>query len=139
VIKSYLAISSDEEEKSFLKTQPIIRTIQKELNTKDIVLLFSSYAKGKERQKSDIDLIIINKPGNRSISFSKHELIFSKKINPLFFKETEFKAMLIAKGENVGKQALRNHIVLNNPEGFWDLAINAIRQGQVSRDIQRIF
>jgi predicted nucleotidyltransferase len=127
VIQSYLAISSDEEKKKFLIKQPILKIIQKELHTTDIVLLFGSYAKGKERKNSDIDLMIINKSGNRSISFSKHELIFRKKINPLFFKKKEYKEMLKEKNENVGKQALRNHIILNNPYDFWQLVINAIQ------------
>src|SRR3989344_2371020 len=61
VIKAYLAVSSDEERKEFLQKQPIIRKITIELNTKDVVLLFGSYAKGKETEKSDIDLLIINK------------------------------------------------------------------------------
>jgi len=129
VIQSYLAISSEEEKNNFLIGQPIIKAIQKELDTEDIVLLFGSYAKGKERQKSDIDLIIINKAGRRSISFSKLELVFRKKINPIFFKRKEFRSMLKEKSENVGKQAIRSHIVLNNPEGFWKLVLNAIRQG----------
>jgi len=127
VIQSYLAISSEEEKKSFLQKKPIIRAIHKGLYTKDIVLLFGSHAKGKEREKSDIDLMVINRSGDQTISFSRHELIFEKQINPLFFKLQEFRAMLRDKEENVGKQALRNHIVLNNPERFWDVVINAIQ------------
>ena len=29
--------------------------------------------------------------------------------------------------ENVGKQALKDHIILVNPEKFWELVLNAIR------------
>ncbi len=127
VIQSYLAISSEEEKKAFLKKKPVIKAIHRDLNTRDIVILFGSYAKGEEREKSDIDLMVINKSGKRTISFSRHEMIFDKQINPMFFKVQEFKAMLKGEGENVGKQALRYHIVLNNPEHFWDMVLNAIR------------
>ena len=87
-------------------------------------MLFGSYAKGSERQSSDIDILVINKNGNKSISLSKYELLFKKKINPIFIKNTEFIEMLREKSENVGKQALKNNIVLNNPENFWECALH---------------
>ena len=126
VIKAHLIVSSDEEKKEFLQKQPIIKKITGELNTKDIVVLFGSYAKGKESEKSDIDLLIINYDGKKSISFSKYELLFNKKINPIFVTAKEFKKMLLDKEENVGKQVLKDHIILNNPEWFWKLVLNGI-------------
>ncbi len=126
VVKAHLTVSSDEERKEFLQKQPIIKKIAGELDTKDIVILFGSYAKRKEMEKSDIDLLIINKEGKKSLSFSKYEVIFKKKINPLFVTAKEFKKMLQDKEENVGKQALQDHIILNNPEWFWGLVLNAL-------------
>lgn len=126
VVKAYLTIASDEERKVFLQKQPIIKKIASELDTKDIVILFGSYAKGKETEKSDIDLLVINKDGKKSLSFSKYEVLFKKKINPIFITAKEFKKMLQDREENVGKQALQNHIVLNNPERFWGLVLNGI-------------
>lgn len=126
IIKSYLIMHSFEEMRFFLKQHPIINKIKSELKTKDIVLLFGSYAKGEKTEKSDIDLLIINKDGKRSISFSKYELLFKKKINPIFITKKEFKLMLKDKEENVGKQALKDHIILNNPEEFWKEVLNAI-------------
>ena len=123
-LKSYLSVASAEEKSMFLKNQPIIKQVCLEINNSNIVLLFGSYAKQKQREHSDIDLLIINKDGKRSISFSKQELLFSKKINPIFVTEKEFRLMLNEKEENVGKQAVNNHIILNNPELFWDLVLN---------------
>ena len=119
-IKSYLAISSEEEKKEFLKNQPMISKIASELNMKNTVVLFGSYAKGTEKETSDIDLLIISKKGDKSLSFSKYELLFKKKINPIFITKSEFTRMLKDKDENVGKQALRDHVLLNNPESFWE-------------------
>ncbi len=127
LVKAHLAISSDEERKEFLRKQPIIYKIATELNTKDVVVLFGSYAKGKETEKSDIDFLIVNKDGTRSVSFSKYELLFKRKINPIFVTHKEFRKMLQDNEENVGKQALKNHVILNNPELFWMLALNGIR------------
>lgn len=123
-IKSYLIISSEEEKKEFLEKQPIIKKIVGELNTTDIVVLFGSVSKGTERTASDIDILVINKKGEKSISFSKYELLFKKKINPIFVTKAEFIHMLQEKEENVGKQALENHIILNNSEHFWECVLH---------------
>ena len=131
VIKSHLIVSSDEERKEYLRKYPIIKKIYQELKTKEIVVLFGSYAKKTQTAKSDIDLMIINKGGKKSISFSKYELLFKIKINPIFITKREFKLMLKDKEENVGKQALYSHIILNNPESFWECVLNGIRQRRI--------
>ncbi|MBU0930142.1 MAG: nucleotidyltransferase domain-containing protein [Nanoarchaeota archaeon] len=123
-VKSYLIISSDEEKKDFLKKHSIINKIASELQTKDTVILFGSYAKENEKESSDIDMLIISKDGKKTISFSKYEILFKKKINPIFITKSEFRQMLKEKEENVGKQALKKHIILQNPENFWGCVLN---------------
>jgi len=127
IVKSYLAISSDEERKEYTKEHLIIRKIAAELNTNDIVILFGSYAKGSETERSDIDVLVINKDGKKSLSFSRYEVLFKKKINPIFITSSEFKKMLQDKEENIGKQALKSHVILNNPERFWGLVLDGVR------------
>jgi predicted nucleotidyltransferase len=122
--KAYLAISSEEEKKEFLKNSPIIRKITTETKTEDTVLVFGSYAKGTQRKDSDIDIMVINKTGKKDISFSRYETLFKVKINPMFFTEKEFKQMIREKEENVGKQALKNHIILKSPEKLWALVLD---------------
>ena len=124
VMCSYLSVSSSEEAMEFLKKKPMFQKIVSELPTNDVVLLFGSYAKGKERESSDIDILVINKKGVLSLSFSKYETLFKKKINPLFVTHKEFSRMLKEEVENVGKQVLKNHIVLNNPQQFWECVLN---------------
>lgn len=126
VVKAHLVVSSDEERKDYLKKNPLIKKIYQELSSEDIVVLFGSYAKETQTEKSDIDLLIINNDGRKSISFSKYELLFKTKINPIFITKKEFKLMLKDKEENVGKQALYSHIILNNPEGFWECVFDGI-------------
>lgn len=128
IIKSYLAIASDEEKKEYLKNQPIIRKIAHETQTDDIILLFGSYADNTQTKTSDIDLLIINKDGKRTISFKIHELLFKKRINPIFMTKREFQLMLRTPDENVGKQALKKHIVLKKPARFWDCVLNGIQK-----------
>jgi len=126
VVKSHLVVSSDEERKEYLKKYPLVNKIYHELEKESIVILFGSYAKQTQTGKSDIDLLIINKDGKKSISFSKYELLFKVKINSVFITKKEFKLMLKDKEENVGKQALYDHIILNDPEGFWECVFNGI-------------
>lgn len=123
-IKSYLVISSEEEKKQFLNKQPVLNKITSELRVKDIVILFGSYAKGTQKEDSDIDLLIINKKGDKSISFSKYEILYKVKIHPLFITKQEFVYMLHEDMENVGKQALKEHIILQNPENFWGCVLD---------------
>ncbi|MBS3168364.1 nucleotidyltransferase domain-containing protein [Candidatus Woesearchaeota archaeon] len=125
IIKSHLIIASDERKKEFLKKHLIIKKINEELDTQEIVLIFGSYAKGKETEKSDIDFLLINKDGKKTLSFSKYEFLFKKKINPIFISIKEFKEMLKTEEENVGRQALKEHILLSNPEQFWECVLNA--------------
>lgn len=126
IIRSYLAIASEEEKKEYLQKQPVIKKMANEIQTNDIIALFGSYASNTQTKSSDIDLLIINKDGKKSISFSKYELLFKKKINPVFITKKEFRLMLREKEENVGKQVLSNHIILKNPEMFWEVVLNAV-------------
>jgi predicted nucleotidyltransferase len=124
IVKHYLIISSDVEKNEFLQTHPIIKKIYSELDNKHIIVLFGSYAKGTHTASSDIDLMIINKDGKRDINFSKYELLFKIKINPVFITKEEFNRMLRENEENVGKQALKTHIILNGAEKFWECVWN---------------
>ena len=125
--QSYLAISSEEEKKEYLQKHKTIKIVHDDLNTRDVVLLFGSYAKGEESERSDIDIMVINKKGDKTISFSKQETLLNKEINAIYFTESEFKSMLKDPEENVGKQALKGHIILNNPNRFWELVLDGIR------------
>jgi len=121
--KNYLIISSKEEKDEYLKKQSLLKKMAEELPSGDYTLvLFGSYAKGTQTTKSDIDLLVINKKGEREPDFSRYETLFKIRINPIYFTREEFAAMLKESDENVGKQALKNHIILYNPEKFWNLA-----------------
>ena len=127
VLTAHLVLASWEERKELLKHQPIIRKIAEDLPKDEIVLLFGSYAKGTATERSDIDLLIINKNSEKNASFSKHELLYKKTINPIIVSRKEFEQMLGDTEENVGKQALKNHVVLQEPQRFWEMTLHALR------------
>lgn len=123
LIRHYLIISSKEEKDDFVRKQPLISKISSELaQGKYSVILFGSYAKGTQTAKSDIDILVVNEKGERKPDFSRYETIFKVRINPIYATPEEFTAMLAETEENVGKQALKNHVVLYNPEMFWNLS-----------------
>ena len=119
---SYLIVSSIEETKEYLHKQPIIKKIADELPQGDYcVILFGSYAKGQQTRKSDIDIMVISRTGKKEPDFSRYEVLFGIDVNPLFFSKKEFVHMLRDTEENVGTQALKNQVILYNPEYFWKL------------------
>lgn len=126
ITKAHLTIASYEEKKEFTKKQHIIKRIEDK--SKDITLIFGSYAKGTQTKNSDIDVMIINKNGNKTTDFSDLEILFNVKINPMFFKEKEFIEMLKDKEENVGKQALKNHVLLSGFSDFWRIIENGLHK-----------
>ncbi|MBI4451444.1 nucleotidyltransferase domain-containing protein [Candidatus Woesearchaeota archaeon] len=120
--KHYLIISSKEEKDEYLKKQSVIKKISDELPLGQYsVILFGSYAKGTQTAKSDADILVINEKGERKPDFSRYETIFQVRISPIYVTQQEFTAMLKESEENVGKQALKNHIILYNPELFWNM------------------
>ncbi len=128
VLASHLAVASDEARKAFLKKHKLMRWLVHDMKaTNEIVLLFGSYASGRAHGKSDVDILVINQKGNKTVHFGMFERLYKKTVNPMFFTRAEFKGMLRDEEENVGKQALKNHIVLNNPEAFWRLVLDAVR------------
>ena len=122
IVKHYLIISSKEEKDEYLKKQSILKKITEELPAGEYsLILFGSYSKNTQTAKSDIDLLIINKTGEREPDFSRYETLFRIRINPIYVTRKEFTAMLKDREENIGTQALRNHILLHDPELFWNL------------------
>lgn len=129
ITTSLLVVASFEEKKEFLKKHPIIKKIAEQ--THETTLIFGSYAKGTQRKNSDIDLMIINTKGDKNINFHNLEPLYDLKIKPMFFTKKEFKLMLQDNEENVAKQALKNHILLNCFKEFWEETRNAISKRNI--------
>lgn len=122
IIKNYLILAERKELESFLNKNPEFRVLKKELPQEDYsLILFGSRAEGKQREKSDIDLCIINKNGKRNINLSKFELLFKLEINPIYLKDKEFRQMLKEEEQNIAKEIIKKHIILYGEEYYWDL------------------
>jgi len=96
------------------------------------IVLFGSLAKGTDFKKSDIDLFIIvpsKKKYDETIDMECVGLSkgFGVEINPIVSEPTNFLTMLSEKGQNVGKEILKNKIILFGAEKFWELVFEVIK------------
>ena len=122
ITKNYLILAERNESDSFLKKEPQFKILKGEIPKGDYsLILFGSRAEGKSREKSDIDLCIINKEGKRNVSFSKFELLFKVEVNPIYLSNKEFKQMLKEEEQNLAKEIIKKHIILYGEEYFWNL------------------
>ncbi len=122
ITKNYLILAERKEAESFMQKQPQFKILKAELPKGDYSLvLFGSRAEGRNREKSDVDLCIINKDGKKNVSFSRFELLFKLEINPIYLSNKEFKDMLKEEEHNLAKEIIKKHIVLYGEEHFWNL------------------
>ena len=95
-----------------------------EVNGYFIMLLFGSYALGKQTKGSDIDIMLIadDKKVNKEIwnAFS----IMPLEIHLVEFTTNEFISMLKTTSFNVGREAQKNNIILHGIEEYYRLINN---------------
>ncbi|MBS3095575.1 nucleotidyltransferase domain-containing protein [Candidatus Woesearchaeota archaeon] len=122
ITKNYLVLAERNESKRFLKKHPDFSTLKDDMPKEDFsLILFGSRAEEKNRDKSDVDVCVINKDGNKKVTFSKFEILFKLEVNPLYFSSKEFRHMLLDKDHNLAKEIIKNHIILHGEEYFWNL------------------
>lgn len=89
-----------------------------------VLLLFGSYAKKTQTKNSDIDLMFIV-PEGKEDTFEKEINIITSTlplpIHFLIFSEKQFKEMINSNEHNVGKEALRDNIILYGIEMYYEL------------------
>lgn len=107
--------------------KPVLLNIEREFGNKlysFVGLVFGSYAKGKQRKDSDIDIAILVEKKEVAKAKAIMESIKLKEmisIHSYVFSYEEFIEMLKHDMENVGKEILRHHLVFYNPSVFYTL------------------
>ena len=98
------------------------------------MLLFGSYAKGTFHEKSDIDMIIlIEKKYHDAVKreISSLQSIYAKKINAFVMAKNDYESMLAGKEEvNIGKESLKNHVLLYSAEIYYQIIRDVYGKGQ---------
>ena len=125
---------------AFYKRHKVLKTyfldLFREIKGFDVYsfVIFGSYANGTETGKSDLDILIVIEDKKKSDKLHKAiNNIFSLstvEISPMIIDRKDFVEMLANKIKlNVGKEALKSHIILYGIERFWELALESEYHG----------
>lgn len=103
----------------------MLDNIKKDIgSTLYILLLFGSYAKKTQKEKSDIDIMFIVLGGAEDkIERRIHQIVklMPLPIHSMVFSESQFLEMITAKEFNVGKEALKNNVILHGIENYYEM------------------
>jgi len=134
MVKQHLILAEESYKDFFISKKLLIKKVANVIgenkSSSFSVLLFGSFAAGKEQKSSDLDLLFIadSKSVVKAVisEFKSLEQIYDIEINSLVFTKKQFGEMLRASEENVGRQVLKNHVVLYNPELFWNVVFEVL-------------
>ena len=114
----------EQERKQALLKNSTINQLYKEIISKArtslfILLLFGSYAKGKQTKNSDIDLLFISNEKEFESNISNVLSLLPLKTHVLVFTEEEFIRLKDAKRPNVVHEAIENNVILYGVEMYY--------------------
>ena len=117
--------AEDERGRNILKNSNL-KQLHKEImrrlnNASFIVLLFGSYAKGKQTKSSDIDLMFISNEKDFEEKVNNILSLIPLKTHLVIFTEEEFIRMKDSRKPNVIKEAIEHNIILYGIESFYRL------------------
>lgn len=114
--KEYFLFTEQYKKICFLEKYKLIKEIIEKLEDvfKGIVVLFGSYAKGIQKEDSDLDLFIVGKHDEKKIKEAGHKygIEINIKSYPMNIFEKEINEDILL------KEVVENHILINDAEGF---------------------
>jgi len=97
------------------------------------LVIFGSYATGKQTQKSDVDIAIFfdgdERRKNIIASLNSAKLKAPLDIDAHAISRTEMVEMLTNNEENLGKQIARKHVAVHNHQIFYDIVQEGMKHG----------
>ncbi len=97
------------------------------------IVIFGSYAIGEQTKKSDLDIAVFieNDEKKKLIENVLHSLNIKSilKVDGHAITQKEFLEMLKINQENLGKQIARKHLIVFNPQIFYSLIKEGIKNG----------
>ncbi len=130
---SYFDILIKEKSPNLVKSS--LKIIREELSNTEFVslVIFGSYAEGKQKEKSDLDIaILVNSTEDKKscgLSMKSAELKSILQIDAHVITKDEMLQMLKDKHENLGKQIAHKHLAVHNPMIFYSILQEGINNG----------
>lgn len=112
-----------------------LKNIREELSETEFLslIIFGSYADGKQTDKSDLDLaLFVNSEEDKRncrLGMKSAELKSILNLDTQVFTKSEMLQMLNDKKENLGKQIAKKHLVIINPLIFYSIIKEGINNG----------
>ncbi len=130
---SYFDIVIKEKRSNLVKSS--LKIIREELSNIEFVsiVIFGSYAEGKQKEKSDLDIAIFvnstEEKKNCELSMKSAELKSILQIDTHVITKDEMLQMLKDKHENLGKQIAYKHLAIHNPMIFYSILQEGMNNG----------
>jgi len=121
-------IAENQRKEDFLKNKDfkvLYRRVREIKNPFFICVVFGSYAKGTARKGSDLDLCVISNEKEVYEAISTILDITPFEIHYLRFSSEEFIKMLKTREFNVGREIVKNKVILKGIEEFYELINHA--------------
>ena len=130
---SYFDIIIKEKSSNLIKN--CLKIVKEELSNIEFVsiVIFGSYAEGKQKEKSDLDIaFFVNSAEDKKnceLSMTSAELKSILKIDAHIITKDEMLQMLKDKHENLGKQIAYKHLAIHNPMIFYSILKEGMNNG----------
>lgn len=98
-----------------------------------ILIVTGSYAKNKQKENSDLDVVIIcddeRNPDSILSQIKLESELMIPEIHPYVFTKEQFYKMLTTNEENYGKEIVRNNLIITGGREYYSIVREAIKHG----------
>jgi predicted nucleotidyltransferase len=132
-IKTYLSFAAYNNKKGYFNKEKVLNYLSEEIKALDLpdscLVLFGSYVLEQQTKSSDVDLLLITRSKTAQVKIKSLLLNYGLKadLNILTFKQ--YWNALSSRSFNLANQVLNKHIVLKNPELYWELTLRGLKNG----------
>jgi predicted nucleotidyltransferase len=98
-----------------------------------LIMVTGSYASGKQKKSSDMDIVIVIPGNEKPIDVQKLAenlmVLYYPPVHLYAFIRGDFMEMLLEKKGNYGKEIFKNHLILKNARTYYEIIKEAAEHG----------